>query len=532
MAAAAAIPREKLLARLSTMVVAVQAQLRKVPKTPSVRDLCAQFAEGLRQAYPGAEAAAGHRGLGAEAWEFPARTPVAMAEHFAFAGEEPCEVAQTKEGVALVQRLPDGSRLGVWLSERTAGRTAFDVAGLRLLCHLFETAYQDMLARRSEKGLIFSMNHKILQLNSLIDTGIEVASLDFGASPHRLALARAASLANAARGVVRRRSGDRVLESYTFPEGSPDTPGEHRIASSFTFGAETFEFELFDKESRAGLTAFDDTDRLLLDALARQVHAAIENRFLHEQALESQRLEQDMHVAATIQQKIIPVSLPAVAGYDIAGTNIPSKSIGGDYYDCIPMPDGRYALVVADVSGKGIPAALLVSSLHAYLSAFLESSTSLPQLVGRLNTMLYRDSTPEKFITAFIGILTPATGELECVNAGHNPCYVLGADRKVRELRFGGLPLASFDLGIPYESEKAVLAPGERLLLYTDGVTEAENERHELYEQSVDLSAFLATHADDTCAAFVARLIADIRRFTGTAPQSDDITALCIHRHA
>jgi serine phosphatase RsbU (regulator of sigma subunit) len=528
------IARGTLLERLSAQLAAIQEHLRKAPKTAAVKDVVAQFGAAVRPLFPGAVVEIGFRAAGATAWDAAAKSAGSDPDaRFGTPGDAPAEVLESADGIGLVQRLADGSRAGIWIGTPApaGGWTAFDVASVRLFGQLFEGAYQEMLFRKNEKGLIFSMNHKILQLNSLIDTGIEVASLDFEASPHRLALARAASLANASRGSVRRTAGSEVRELHTFPEGAPPASNAaHRIESSFSFGGETYTFELCDKESRAGVVAFDDTDQLLLDALARQVHAAIENRYLHQQALENQRLEQDMHVAATIQQKIIPVALPKIPGYEIAGANIPSKSIGGDYYDCIALPDGRYALVVADVSGKGIPAALLVSSLHAYLSAFLEGPQSLPQLVARLNTMLYRDSTPEKFITAFIGLLDPATGELECVNAGHNPSYILGVDRTVRELRFGGLPLASFDLGIPYESERAVLAPGERLLLYTDGVTEAENERHELYEQSVSLEKLLSTHAEDSADAFITRLIADVKRFAGSAPQSDDITALCLHR--
>jgi serine phosphatase RsbU (regulator of sigma subunit) len=529
-----AIARDTLLAELSAQLAAIQEHLRKGPKPAAVKDVVAQFAGALRPLLPGAGVEVAFRSAGAATWDASAKSAGSdPGVRFLTSGDGPAGILESDAGIGCVLRLSDGSHVGIWIGQPApaGGWSAFDAASVRLYGQLFEGAYQEMLSRKNEKGLVFSMNHRILQLNSLIDTGIEVASLDFEASPHRLALARAASLANASRGSVRRMAGTEVRELHTFPEGAPPASNAaHRIASSFSFGGETYEFELCDKESRAGVVPFDDTDQLLLDALARQVHAAIENRYLHQQALENQRLEQDMHVAATIQQKIIPAALPKIPGYEIAGMNIPSKSIGGDYYDCIAMPDGRYALVVADVSGKGIPAALLVSSLHAYLSAFLEGTQSLPLLVARLNTMLYRDSTPEKFITAFIGLLDPATGALECVNAGHNPSYILSVDRKVRELRFGGLPLASFDLGIPYESEQAILAPGERLLLYTDGVTEAENERHELYEQSVSLEGLLATHADDSAEAFISRLITDVKRFAGSAPQSDDITTLCLHR--
>ena len=287
---------------------------------------------------------------------------------------------------------------------------------------------------------------------------------------------------------------------------------------------------MFDKESRAGVTPFEETDHLLLDALARQVHASLENRYLHEQALEKQRIEQEMSVAATIQQKILPVALPELKGYDLSGINIPSKSVGGDYYNCIPLHDGRFALVIADVAGKGVPAALLVSSLHAYLSAYLEGSFAITRLAARLNKVLYNDSTADKFITAFFAILTPETGDLDCLSAGHNPAYILRKDGTIQELHAGGLPLGTIDMDIPYQSERVTLGRGERLFLYTDGVTEAENEHHVLYELDFPVTDFLTKHTPDSSETFISDLIADIRKFTGSAPQNDDITAMYLRR--
>ena len=348
-----------------------------------------------------------------------------------------------------------------------------------------------------------------------------------------LALVRAASLTNASKGLVRVTRGKELLEEYLFPEGSSisTSTGENStIASQFTFLENTYTFELSEKESRSGSPSFEETDQLLLDALARQVSASLENRYLHQQALEKERIEQEMHVAASIQKKIIPVALPAIHGYDIAGTNIPSKSVGGDYYDCIRLSDDRYALVIADVTGKGVPAALLVSSLHAYLSAYLELTNTLSELAGKLNTALYHASTDDKFVTAFIALLSPTTGEIECVNAGHNPCYVLRNDNSIYELKVGGPPLGAFNLNIPYESERLNIARGERLLLYTDGVTEAANESDVLYEQQVSLTDYLIHHKPDRAETFIKELITDIKKFTGSAQQNDDITALYLHR--
>ena len=298
----------------------------------------------------------------------------------------------------------------------------------------------------------------------------------------------------------------------------------------FTFSGISYTLELFDKESRAGIVPFDETDQLLLDALARQVQASLENRYLHEQALDKLKIEQDIAVAASIQQRILPQALPAIAGYDLAGINIPTKSVGGDYYDCLPLEGGKYALVVADVAGKGVPAALLVSSLHAYLSAYLEGPIGVVDLARRLNRVICRASTDDKFITAFLAVLDPATGTLESLNAGHNPVFILRAGGTIDELTQGGVPFGMLDMDFPYQSEHTALGPGDRLLLYTDGVTEATNEKNELYDGAFPLKQFAAARAAGNAQEFIATLIADIKRFTGSAPQNDDITALYLTR--
>ena len=435
------------------------------------------------------------------------------------------------ENIRIVQRLADGSDLGVVLVRSGGGKpyTESDLVTLRLFLTVFENVYREMISRRNEKELIFSLNHRVLQLNSLIDTGIEVSKIAGTALPHHLALERAASLTNASKGLLRVTRGGRTEEEGWFPHGgAPEgaAPRGGGISSSFDFGGETYTFQLFDKESRTGSIHFDETDQLLLDALSRQVHASLENLYLHREALEKQKIEQDIAVAASIQQRILPKSLPVVDGYDIAGINIPSKSVGGDYYDCIPLPDGRFAMVIADVAGKGVPAALLVSSFHAYLTAYLEAAMPLTELGRRLNRVISRASTEDKFITAFFALLTPASGELETLSAGHNPVFLRHADGTLQELSLGGIPLGMLDMDFPYQSETLTLGKGDRLLLYTDGIPEATDARQRLYEQDFPLKEYVSGHLPPRAGTFIQELIADVKKFTGAAPQNDDITAL------
>jgi len=532
-------PRRSQEDQLSFQIETLQNGFKKISSAATLADLAKQSVRVLRRLFKKSKIDLAYRPQNSVEWQLLVDGKANGLDrlHDVPGGRKlaACMLRTSSTGMCAATAMGDKSVVGVVL-QGVFSRTQFsddDPALLRVFLHLFETAYQGLLHRQNEKALVFSLNHRVLQLNSLIDTGIEVSKLDQGTSLQQLALERAASLTNASKGLVRVKEGERIVEESFFPDqlqvqGSAEE--RHTIATSFTFANRAYTFELFEKESRRGIIPFEDTDQMLLDALARQVHASLENRFLLEKALENQRFEQDMAVAAAIQKKIIPEKLPALAGYDLAGVNIPSKSVGGDYYDCIPLANGSYALVIADVSGKGVPAALLVSSLHAYLAAYLEAGIPLSQLVQRLNKVIWRASTDDKFITAFFGILLPHTGELEVLNAGHNPAYLLRQDGAVQELGAAGLPLGMLDMDFPYQSERVTVGKGERLLLYTDGITEASDEREEFYDIHAPLRDFFLQHKPENAETFIGQLIRDIRRFTGSAPQSDDITALYLHR--
>ena len=533
------ISRESTVDRISDRIESLHEAFRTLPKAATLKELSDGFAGIVRDLFPGTEVDLVFRPDPGGGWQpLTAQMRQGVDQLLSLpAGRAPfwCSFDEQSPQIRLVQRLDDKSFIGLLLAVQLPDSRAFDadVVPLRLLMLLFANAYREMLSRRTEKDLIFSLNHRLLQLNSLIDTGIEVAKLDQDSSPHRLALERAASLTNASQGVVRVTAGAQLKEETFFPAGIPAQSAlgaSYRIASSFTFGGDTFAFELYEKESRSGVLPFEETDQLLLDALARQVHASLENRYLLRQALEKEKIEHDLALAASIQQRLLPKSLPAIDGYDIAGINIPTKSVGGDYYDCIPLPDGKYALVIADVAGKGMPAALLVSSLHAYLAAYLETPMPLAQLAGRLNKAIGVASTEDRFITAFIALLSPLTGEIESVNAGHNPVFVLRNDNSLLQLSEGGIALGMLDIDFPYQTEHLTLEKGERLLLYTDGITEATNDRDQLYDSATPLDRFMMAHKPGRADAFIQDLIGDIRRFTGSAPQSDDITALYLLR--
>ena len=522
-------------ARVSAQVEALQEAFRVLPGAGTLKEQSARFHSVLRGYFDGDEVRLFRRAGGD--WESLAGGDGTPAGAWPVPGDGGGRASALEgERIRIVQKLADRSEIGVDLIRRDKGdpHTESDLAAVSLFLTVFENANREMISRRNEKDLIFSLNHRVLQLNSLIDTGIEVSRIEGNAPPHHLALERAASLTNASKGVLRVTRGGRTEEEGWFPHGgAPEGTVQHEggISTAFDFGGETYSFQLFDKESRSGIIPFDETDRLLLEALSRQVHASLENLFLHREALEKQKIEQDIAVAASIQQRILPKSLPVIEGYDIAGVNIPSKSVGGDYYDCIPLPDGRFALVIADVAGKGVPAALLVSSFHAYLTAYLEAAIPLVELARRLNRVISRASTEDKFITAYLALLTPSTGAMESVNAGHNPVFLRCADGMLRELTQGGIPLGMLDMDFPYQSETLTLEKGERLLLYTDGIPEATDGEDRLYEEDSPLKEYVCTRLPPRAGTFIEELIADVKKFTGAAPQNDDITALYLMKH-
>ncbi|MEJ2053052.1 MAG: PP2C family protein-serine/threonine phosphatase [Calditrichaceae bacterium] len=437
--------------------------------------------------------------------------------------------------VCIRQPLIDQSVFGILLGKKfdNSGYNEIDKLTLPFFLQQLDSAYQYYISRQKEKQLIFTLNQRVVQLNSLIETGIEIAKLQEEDYLLNFALERVLAQTNASRALLKVKEGRTVLKKMYFPvhfkskalENSP-----YSISSEFKFLDKKYSFHLFEKESRNGFIKFDETDRLLLDAFVRQVNVSLENRYLYEQSLEKERVEQEISVAGTIQKKVIPDKLPDIDGFDIAGINIPTKHVGGDYYDCFQLNDGRYALVIADVSGKGIPAALLVSTLQASMHAYMDSPFQLAELVQKLNTVIYNAATIEKYITAFFAILNPETGELETVSAGHNPTYIIRDKNKIEELSTGGIPLGMMGLPFPYTAKTSNLNPGDRLLLYTDGVTETMNENEEEYEDVIGLLNFIKKQNSESAEVFIKKLYSDLIKFAGDTPQSDDITALYLIR--
>jgi sigma-B regulation protein RsbU (phosphoserine phosphatase) len=278
---------------------------------------------------------------------------------------------------------------------------------------------------------------------------------------------------------------------------------------------------LADKESRDGYSNFDEADIRLLQNFASQAGVAIENAKFYAESLEKERYERELTVAATIQRNILPEKPPEIEGLQIAATTIPSRYVGGDHYDFV-RKDDHYFFTVADVSGKGIPAALLVSTLHASQHALMTHETCPKQLVSKISKSIFKSSLSNKFITFFLIQYFPQEQRIVTVNAGHNPPYIVSANGEMRKLKTGGLVLGLMP-EVEYSCEENTIQSGDLIATFSDGVTEAMNMEDEEYGEE-RLESLLVKHRNKSAQEVFDLIMADVESFTGGAPQHDDIT--------
>jgi sigma-B regulation protein RsbU (phosphoserine phosphatase) len=280
-----------------------------------------------------------------------------------------------------------------------------------------------------------------------------------------------------------------------------------------------------DKENRqGGVDDFGETDARTLSLFGNQAAIALENARLHRQAVEKERMEREIELAAAIQRAILPEYLPPVSGLELAGGNKPTRQVGGDYYDVFFLPDGRSAFCVADVSGKGVPAALLVSTLHACLHLLLEApEISLTSIIARINQHLIQFSSTRKFVTVVIGLFDPVTRTLRYVSAGHNPGILLSGG-KFTLLPATGVPIGMLP-NVIHEESVLELSTGDLLVLYSDGITEALTATDE--EFGMDrLMSVISTGAVLPAMELTRRIFDEVSEFTRGVAQYDDQTVL------
>jgi sigma-B regulation protein RsbU (phosphoserine phosphatase) len=283
-------------------------------------------------------------------------------------------------------------------------------------------------------------------------------------------------------------------------------------------------FQLLNK--RKG--AFTAEDEILIASLSVHAALAIENARLYEQERQKVILERDLTAAREVQMSLIPKELPHLPGYEFAASTIPARQVGGDLYDIHPVGDERFALCLGDVSGKGLPASLVMANLLAILRSQTFSQLPVHETITRSNRQLYRYTGAEKFVTLLFGVLDAADHSFTYTNAGQEQPYLLSGDKPVRRLDAGGIPVGMLE-DVAYAEERISLAPGDLLAIVSDGVTEAMSPLDELFGEERLLSVLLA-HKNDPASHVLTHVLAAVAQHSAHAPQSDDITIVIVKR--
>lgn len=265
----------------------------------------------------------------------------------------------------------------------------------------------------------------------------------------------------------------------------------------------------------------------LLTIVARQTAMQLENTRLYAEELSKQTLEEEMRLARSIQSRLLPGSIPQLDGVQIDAVNVSSKTVSGDYYDLIQREDGQLVLIIADVSGKGMPASLLASNLQASLRAQCDHWNSPGAILRRVNRQLHASTDSRHFATAFLAFFDPATRRLRYSTGGHDaPLLITGASELVK-LDAGGLPLGAFDFG-DYDEGEVQLGDGDLLLLYTDGLTETRSPDGEDEYGVERLVRFLKANRNSGVAELLADLERELQTFRKRQEADDDITLIAL----
>ena len=275
---------------------------------------------------------------------------------------------------------------------------------------------------------------------------------------------------------------------------------------------------------------FTEDHLKVLTTLASVAAIRVENARLTEEQMERERLEREQQVASEIQQRFLPATAPIVAGYELQGISFPCYEIGGDYYDFIQRDDGRLVVALGDVSGKGTAAALLMSSLHAAVHAQADIHDSLVKTISAVNRYLVDSIPANRFVTLFYAELDPQNGSLSFLNAGHNPPLIVHTGGTMEQLASGGLPLGIMT-NADFREGRTKLYPGDVLVIYSDGVSEATNPSGEEFGPT-RLYEVVARNMEASAGGIRDRIESALTKFCQGTPAADDITLVIVKRNA
>jgi sigma-B regulation protein RsbU (phosphoserine phosphatase) len=318
--------------------------------------------------------------------------------------------------------------------------------------------------------------------------------------------------------------GDEAIAAYGAP---PDAPFAGCTEYPLVARDGSLLSKLFVK-SGAELSIYEQD---FIEGLVLQASVALENATLHERDVHWARVQQDLDAARGVQRSLLPKSMPVLPGVSVAARSVTCYEVGGDYLDVLEMPDGSFLFIVADVAGKGLASAIVATSFRSAFRSLATQPLPLAEVVAQVGQQHWQEGTEarRRYVTAIFARLHPGHGELEIVNAGHNPALLVAPDRSTQLVEASGAPLGLLP-GMTYASEWVKFEPGSRLLLYTDGLTEVFCGEEEfgcerLTESFRDLSTMDASESLET-------IWARLQSFSTGGPQTDDMTALAVlHLH-
>jgi len=306
-------------------------------------------------------------------------------------------------------------------------------------------------------------------------------------------------------------------------EGRPKTRSEIAVpivSNDEVIGALNLESDALD--------AFSVADAELLEAFSVAAPTAVERTLMHRQVVEKRLMEQQLKIAGEVQASLLPAGAPAVDGYDIAGLNLQAWDIGGDYFDYFPLDDGRLGLVIADVSGKGVSAALLMATFCAALRSEVRRRQPIPDVIEDVHRTLAESMDTSRFVTAVYGILDPEPGTFTYANCGHNPPLLMRHSGAQEFLQTGRRAVGMLD-SQPTPTSMVTLAPGDMLVLYTDGVIEVSDSREAEFG-TTGLARVLAASANQPADHIIHAVVDATRAHAGTDHFTDDFTLMVVKR--
>ena len=277
---------------------------------------------------------------------------------------------------------------------------------------------------------------------------------------------------------------------------------------------------------RISNVGYTDADIEFIFSVGSLAIISLENRRLFLEALEKQKLEEELDIAREIQRNLLPQKIPDYKNFDIVGVNVSSKQVGGDYYDIIELENDNCCIAIADVSGKGVPASLLMANMQAFLQVICRQNIPLDTATGLINDLISKNTSDGRFITFFWGILNDETKTFKYVNAGHNP-PLLVRNGIITKLEIGGMILGVMKTIVPYKSESVQLQKDDVLVMFTDGISEAMNKKGEEFSDE-SLEKISLEMANESAENILKRIQSEVQKFADGANQSDDITLVVV----